>query len=239
MHGVADIAIGSRLSRLVLRDVTLPLSDHRRRPGRTFAEQIDGVMCTAHPQMLKGSLERIWLAVAGRSGTQRQNCRDTAPSYDLSVRFQTRHRAVRSSESTTSPFDDGTGPDRPDRHGHRPPRRRPHRQEGRLPSPTGRPRARARPWCRVGADACVEGARTRGRPTQASASPKAGSCGITWPKPRGKHCCSTRFVSDSRLQTIPNGTPNSPPRRTSGGPPNKRDRAPRAIRPRRLHPAPL
>ncbi|PQP22585.1 hypothetical protein C5613_23305 [Rhodococcus opacus] len=95
MHGVDDIAIGNRLSRLVLRDVALPVSDHRLRPGRTFAEQIDGVMCTAHPQMLKGSLERIWLAVAGRSGTQRQTCRDTAPSYDLSVRFQTRHRAVK------------------------------------------------------------------------------------------------------------------------------------------------
>ena len=50
MHGVADIAIGNRLSRLVLRDVALPASDHRLRPGRTFAEQIGGTsLCQAEP----------------------------------------------------------------------------------------------------------------------------------------------------------------------------------------------
>ncbi|MGV9864084.1 transposase [Rhodococcus koreensis] len=68
---VADTAIGNRPSRLVLRvrRFLCLTADCER---RTFAEQIDGVTTRYAPRtpLLRGTLERIGLAMAGRAGAR-------------------------------------------------------------------------------------------------------------------------------------------------------------------------
>lgn len=91
---VADAAIGNRPSRLVLR-VRRFLCSSTACDRRTFAEQIDGVTMryARRTPLLRGTLERIGLALAGRAGARLATAlactSDAAPCYDLSVRFRT------------------------------------------------------------------------------------------------------------------------------------------------------
>ncbi len=68
---VADAAIGNRPSRLVLR-VRRFLCSSTACDRRTFAEQIDGVTMryARRTPLLRGTLERIGLALAGRAGAR-------------------------------------------------------------------------------------------------------------------------------------------------------------------------